>query len=206
LIHYGIIIGNNPASAASAIEEGLKLFREIGDKWGIATGLNYLGEILRQQGDYARAARAYEESLALNKEIGNTWVIVTSSANLGWVALHEGDYKRAEALFKGTLIPGRDLKAPYIVSEHLMALAGVAIQTGDADRAARLLGASDSLNETIGYVLGSFEREVFDRYVAAARGARGEEQFSSAWARGRAMTFEQAIAYALTPTDLPGKG
>jgi predicted ATPase len=209
LIHYGLIIGYGPASAPassiSAVKEGLKLFREIGNKWGIATGLNYLGEILRSQGDYERAAPVYEESLTLNREIGNTWAVVTSSVNLAWVALHQGDYKRAEALFKESLIPARDLKAPYIVSENLMALADVAIQAGDAERAARLLGASAGLSETTGYVLNPFDREVFDRYVASARGALDEERFSSAWAEGRAMTFEQAIAYALASADSPGE-
>jgi hypothetical protein len=91
----------------------------------------------------------------------------------------------------------RELKAPHIVSEHLMALAGVAVQAGDAERGARLLGATDGLNEAIRYVLGSFKREVFDRYAAAARAALDEEQFSSAWAEGRAMASEQVIAYAL---------
>ena len=203
LIHYGVIIRADPASALSAVEEGLELFRESGNRWGIATALNYLGEIWRSQGAYARAGPAYEESLALNREIGNTWAIVTSSANLGWVALHKGDYKGAAALFKGSLIEARDLKAPHIVSEHLMALADVAIQAAEADRGARLLGASDGLNEKMGYVLSPFEREVFDRFVAAARGALGEEQFSSAWAEGRVMTFEQAIAYALAAPDSP---
>jgi tetratricopeptide (TPR) repeat protein len=211
LIHYGVIIRADPdsaptsapASATSAVEEGLKLFRESGDSWGIATALNYLGEIFRSQGAYARAGPAYEESLELNREIGNTWSIVTASANLGWVALHKGDYKGADALFKGSLTEARDLKAPHIVSEHLMALADVAIQAAEAARGARLLGASDSLNEKMGYVLSPFEREVFDRYVAAARGALDEEQFSSAWAEGRIMTFEQAIAYALASPDSP---
>jgi hypothetical protein len=110
--------------------------------------------------------------------------------------LHKGDYKGADALFKGSLIEARDLKAPHIVSEHLMALADVAIQAAEADRGARLLGASDSLNEKMGYVLSPFEREVFDRYVAAARGALDEEQFSAAWAEAKSPI-------GFSPTQLP---
>ena len=208
LLHYGVIIPSDPAStpdsSISTVEEALKLFREVGNKWGVATALNYLGELLRSQGDYSRAAPVYEESLAINVEIGNTWAVVTSSVNLAWVALHQGDYKRAQALFKQALIPARDLKAPYIVSENLMALADVAIQAGDAKRAARLLGASAGLSETTGYVLNPFDRKVFDHYVAAARDALGEKEFSSAWAEGHDMTFEQAITYALASTDSAG--
>jgi len=210
LLHYGVIIPSDPAStpesSISTVEEGLKLFREVGNKWGVATALNYLGELLRSQGDYGRAASVYEESLALNREIGNTWAVVTCSVNLAWVALHQGDYKRAEALFKEALVPARDLKAPYIVSENLMALADVAIQAGDAERAARLLGASAGLSETTGYVLNPFDRKVFDRCVAAARRALGEERFSSASAEGHDMTFDQAITYALVSTDSRDEG
>jgi hypothetical protein len=39
--------------------------------------------------------------------------------------------------------------------------------------------------------------EEFERTVSDARGALGEEAFAAAWAEGRAMSLEQAIAFAL---------
>src|SRR5262249_12862169 len=41
------------------------------------------------------------------------------------------------------------------------------------------------------------EQEEYDRYRSAARKALGEEPFAIAWAEGRAMTPEQAVASAL---------
>jgi hypothetical protein len=41
------------------------------------------------------------------------------------------------------------------------------------------------------------DRPLVDRAVAAARRSLDEEAFATAWAEGRTMTLEQAIAYAL---------
>jgi hypothetical protein len=41
------------------------------------------------------------------------------------------------------------------------------------------------------------ERRDYERIVATARAQLGEEAFAMAWAAGRAMSLDQAIAYAL---------
>ena len=38
---------------------------------------------------------------------------------------------------------------------------------------------------------------LYQRTKASVRSQLGEEAFETAWAEGRAMTFEQAVAYAL---------
>jgi hypothetical protein len=50
---------------------------------------------------------------------------------------------------------------------------------------------------TIGAPLFPADGRAYDRNVAAVRVLMDEAVFSSAWAEGRAMTLEQAIAYAL---------
>jgi hypothetical protein len=41
------------------------------------------------------------------------------------------------------------------------------------------------------------ERPRFEKAIEAARTILGEETFSVLWAEGRAMSLEQAVAYAL---------
>lgn len=65
------------------------------------------------------------------------------------------------------------------------------------ERAAQLLGATEYLYETTGTRPTLADRAVRDRAVANARAALGEESFTAALAKGRAMPLEQAIAYAL---------
>jgi hypothetical protein len=71
----------------------------------------------------------------------------------------------------------------------------VSIQ-GDYGRAARLFGAGEALREAIGASV-LFYLVDYDRAVAAARDALGEEALATAWAQGREMTLDQAVAYAL---------
>jgi hypothetical protein len=58
------------------------------------------------------------------------------------------------------------------------------------------------LRDAIGAPLMPSERPQYDRQVAAARAAVGnDERFDAAWRKGHAMTLEQAIAYALGHDD-----
>jgi hypothetical protein len=83
----------------------------------------------------------------------------------------------------------------------LEGLAGVAGAQGEPVRAARLLGAADRLRVAIGAPLPPGERADYDHTVDAARTQMAPDAFAASWAAGRAMTLEQAIAYALEEDD-----
>jgi hypothetical protein len=63
--------------------------------------------------------------------------------------------------------------------------------------AARLWGAADALRESLGAPLPPHERDEAVREREGLRQALGEEAFAAAFAEGRAMNWERAIAYAL---------
>ncbi len=60
----------------------------------------------------------------------------------------------------------------------------------------RLWGAVHALRDVTGAHIPPGERLEYERAVAAACIQVGEEAFAAAWAEGRAMTLEQAVAYA----------
>jgi hypothetical protein len=60
-----------------------------------------------------------------------------------------------------------------------------------------LFGAEEALREAIGAHLSPGDRPDYDRNVAIACAAMSKEAFEAAWQEGRAMTLQQAIAYAL---------
>jgi hypothetical protein len=82
----------------------------------------------------------------------------------------------------------------------LEGMAGVAEADGQPGRAARLLGAAEALNVGLG---GTPDRpsstctKQYERQVAALRARRDEEAFAAAWAAGRALSFEAAVAEAV---------
>jgi len=173
------------------------LYRQLEDKQGISLGLSNLGEAARGQGDYARAAVLYQESLALRQEQGDKGNIAASLHNLGIVAREQGDYQQAEALFKESLILFRVVGYRWGIVAGLAEWAELANAKGQVKRAVRLFGATDSLYEVIGAHAEPAARVRYERAMAAARVQLGETAFAAPWAEGRAMTLEQAIAYAL---------
>jgi non-specific serine/threonine protein kinase len=178
-------------------EEGLALFRELGDRSGMARALNILGELARLVGDYQRARTVYEECLAVFREAGDALREAIVLGNLSYIAQHQGDHGRAEALCKEAIVRLRELELRYPMAFFLAALAGPVAAKGDAERAACLLGAAEALREAMGIGLVPSDQFEVDRYVSAVREQLDEMTFEAAWAEGRAMSLEVAIAYAL---------
>jgi hypothetical protein len=65
------------------------------------------------------------------------------------------------------------------------------------ERAARLFGAAAIWREAESGRLPANEVAGLKRDVAATRAALGVESFAAAWEKGRAMTLEHAMAYAM---------
>ncbi len=181
-------------------EESLTLRRAIGDKLGMVHTLGQLGLVFYRQGDYARAARVCEQSVTLGRESGYEVGLAYVLLFLGRALRHEGNYSRARALLGESLTLGRELGDNRAMAWCLDAWADLACaedQTTTADRAARLFGAAEVLREAIGISTDLFDRAEYERDLATARGRLDEAAFATAWAEGRAMTLEQAIAYTL---------
>jgi hypothetical protein len=125
---------------------------------------------------------------------------------LAYVALGQGDRERTEALMNESLDLWCEMGNRAGVAVSLAGFAALAAAEVPSPivrhhqerlrRTARLLGAADALSEATGFRLHPLERVEFDRNVAFARAELGDEAFSDAWAEGRAMTLEQAAAYA----------
>jgi non-specific serine/threonine protein kinase len=189
-------------SAAKALfEESLAIRRELNDRPNIALSLMYLGILLRTRGDYAAAQPLFEESLAISRELGNRIRIVDSLANLREIAYAQGDYRAAKVLDRESLVTlresGLQSALPWGIALMLQAIARLAMAEGHPAHAARLWGAAEALREPLGAPLLPREQEEHDDGVAALREALGEAAFAAAWAEGRSMSMEQALAYAL---------
>ena len=196
-------------AARSRLEESLALRREMGYRVGMAIALNLLGDVALHQGNYQQAKTLIEKSLALRKDVGSKSGIAWSLQNLGHLAQHQGEYRQAAALFGESLTVFLELGNKIGVAECLEGLAGVAaaeqqpegpFRRQRAERAAQLFGTAEALREIASTPLPTYRRADYDRDIAAARAQLDEAAFTAAWVKGRAMTLEQAIAYALEET------
>jgi predicted ATPase/DNA-binding SARP family transcriptional activator/DNA-binding CsgD family transcriptional regulator len=183
---------------AEVCTEPLKMFRRLGDVHGSVWALINLGSAALYGGDLGRAEALLEESLVTSRRAGYSEGVAWSLNQLGVAAYRRGDHERAEALLRESLRVHHNLGDRWRISSVLEGLAEVACTRGHLERTARLFGAAETLRETIAAPIPPCERADHDRNVSVARAGLGEEVFARARARGRAMTLDVALQYALS--------
>jgi predicted ATPase/Tfp pilus assembly protein PilF len=179
-------------------KQSLQLFRELGDKRHIARMLINIGINSRDKAEYDEARKLLNESLSLSRELGEKVGVAESLFYLSSVARREKNYDTACKILSESLAVSLELGDKQVIAECLDELAGCACAKGDADRATRLFAACETLRQATQLQIPPTYRASRDRDVAEARAALGEERFATEWDRGKAMGFEEAIAYALT--------
>jgi predicted ATPase/DNA-binding CsgD family transcriptional regulator len=142
----------------------------------------------------AQAAKLYEEALELFQSVDHIHGVARASHGLAYVAWKQRDLARALALSRQALV--LDWEHHWPIYYHLEDIADIAGRIGQVELAARLYGAADSLRERAGRSVEPVFREEFERDVAVARLALGDDAFAMAWAEGRALTPDQAFAEA----------
>jgi tetratricopeptide (TPR) repeat protein len=183
--------------ATELYEEGMDLFREQGDKLGLARCLNNLGLVLYSRGDLGRAAKLTEEGVALLRELGAGADTAVGLCNLGWMALLQKDLGMAAILYEESLVLAWDNGMKPIVLPILEGYACVAGARGEAQRAAQLWGAAQTLHEAKGIPRDTDWLAEADSRISDVRSGMDEQAWEEAWRKGRAMTLEEAVAYAL---------
>jgi tetratricopeptide (TPR) repeat protein len=192
--------------ATELLEQSMDLFREQGNKQHLAYCLNNLAMVVcsQGQGDLGRAAQLTEESVALQRELGTRGGVSMGLCNLGWIALLQDDLGRAAELYGESLALAWDTGMNPIVHSALEILACLAGAKGEAERAARLWGAAQALHETKGIPRDTDFLAEADARIDAVRSGMGEEAWEEAWSKGRAMTLDEAVSYALEEEEASG--
>ncbi len=105
-------------------QESLALFRELGDRRGIALALDRLGMAAWRRGDFTAAGVLMEEDLALFREVGDQDRIAWSLFTLGLLNNKQGEYTRACNLLEESLTLFRELGNKRGIAASLTQLGG----------------------------------------------------------------------------------
>jgi len=185
------------ATARRLLDEARGLFEALDDPWGVGYCLLTLGEGLAAQGEHAEARVRLEEALPLFQQTGDVWQAVETLVHLGGLLLEAGEDGRAADLAEQALRLLRETGLGMWVPEALELAGHVAARRGGAARAARLLGAAEAARQASGMA-------PFVGYVRAELPGADETAFRAAWAHGRRMRADEALAYALTQEEPEG--
>ena len=150
-------------------------------------------------GDLGLAMAQIEEGLALSRELGDRRNTAMSLFILGMVEFGRGDPGRGAPLFEEGVRISQDIGDRLGGIYYVWGFGKLSVLRGRPVRAATLWGASEALREQMGMALSHLDLAAsgYEQDLAAVRSALGEASFDAAWAEGRAMSFEQAIEYAL---------
>jgi predicted ATPase/DNA-binding CsgD family transcriptional regulator len=138
----------------------------------------------------------YAEALALFEAGGNLVGAVMVRQNLATVAHDGGELRQAANLYAQTLAVCRETGYQWGLVETLIGLADIAETQGHVTAAARFLGAADELGQALAFTPYARFRFYRTRTVDAARARLGTEAFQAAWASGRELRPNQAVAEA----------
>jgi predicted ATPase/class 3 adenylate cyclase len=129
----------NYERAKVSTEEALALYRELGDKKGVADSLGHLGWATMYQGDDERAEALFEESLAAARESKDDWSISYALNALSVMASDRGDFERAKVLWEESLALARKLRDARRRAAVLSNMGFAETVRGDFERAEALL-------------------------------------------------------------------
>jgi predicted ATPase len=178
----------------------------------VASGLLRLAAVDRLEGDYARArARLEEFGRRSDAPIAGPGIGQAASQDLlaleyGSLARAEGRYDEARAHFHGALRRLRRRGEGGLLGSAACMAGMLEIARGEAARGVTLLAAGAGGAGPIGTVHVPAVRAEAPGFLERARQALGEAGYAAAWAAGRAMPLEQAIAYALEDEPPPAPG
>ena len=184
--------------AGERFEAALALFREVGDRGWAGWAPISLGVTAQAQGDPHRATAHFEEALGLFRELGHVVGSASVLDSLGFLAREQGDHARAAALYRESLALRWAHGDRWGLPTCLEGLAAAALQSGKPEAAVRLWGTAAALTESMGTVPDALVLIAHERDVMSAREALGADVFAAAWAAGRAVPLEEAVAEALT--------
>jgi non-specific serine/threonine protein kinase len=185
----------DPAEARSLLLEAIRLAESAGDRFWAGVSKFNLGYVEMGTGNADTARGLFADALALFDEVGDLYFINKTLIALGNLEVRASRHEAALPLLHRAGEISAELGDLDNIAWGLEGLAAIAATRGDADRAARLLGAADALIER----MGASHEEFLDRSRQAlltARGLLGEATFDAAWANGRTLGIEDALALA----------
>jgi len=200
--HAAVGRGNRVRAAALA-EESVALYRALGDRSGAGLALTVPVYLALAEGHFARAEQFLDESEELLRSDGSWWHLTATLTIRATVTATRGDHGRTLILLRESLMLAPRLNDTQAVVYGLEGLAGaLAMLGGQERRAARLLGAAEALRERTGSAIAMpLWCELYERHLAALRTRLDANGLAAAWAEGRALTPDEAVAEALAESE-----
>jgi predicted ATPase/DNA-binding SARP family transcriptional activator len=181
----------------AALQQGAELLTQAGHYRDVALGYSNAAWVALKAGRTTEAASLLDVALPMAERANTPQITMLTVGNIGWANLFAGNSEAARLAFARQVQLCLDHGLGERAGEGLAGLAAVAAGDALLDRAARLLGAARGM----GYPPPD-EQPIDERlerdFFAAARASYGPAFWRRAEQSGASLSYEQAIAEALT--------
>jgi predicted ATPase/DNA-binding SARP family transcriptional activator len=193
--HRKAIAATTIADLRERVDSAASLLTDVGNVHQLAdmlTSAAYAALCLGADRDATDlAARATPIARALDSRV----VRMVNSGNVGLAALLTGETDTASRAFREELTLCREMVVRPQAFEGLRGLAAVAVMDGDDKHAATLVGAAEA--QRYDTPEDQVEARLDETFFEPARTRCGTDAWDAATREGSALSFEDAIAYAL---------
>jgi predicted ATPase/class 3 adenylate cyclase len=177
-------------------QEAFDLASRLDNKRGLAVASNALAQMHRLEGELDAAEPLYERTVVLGRELGDRDVAAVGFLNLAMVAIERGAAERARALLGEVLTIAEQTGSKPAGQSALEVSAGLAALAEDWEHAARFYGVAESQTGYTGIQRDPADDAFLRPLISKSQEALGDLRFAAAYASGRALNFEEAIAEA----------
>ncbi|MFI9839862.1 BTAD domain-containing putative transcriptional regulator [Nonomuraea sp. NPDC051941] len=183
------LMSGGVAVAEQELEWVLAEFGSMGERWGKAQGLDWLGVIASWRGEWGRAMALWQDAVALLEELGAVEELVDVLGRRADARRRADDVRTARADSERAGELARRLGRPELVAAVHLRLGEIARSEGDLTEAGRLLHAALAASGS-----GGFTSTGFRSHVLTALGRLAEATGDAAEATRR---HAEALAMAL---------
>ena len=193
---YANLLADDTATALDLVRESAGVYEQLGDLLGQAQSEGLIGWILSRQGDVETGLMEFEHSVALVRTVGDRFALADALTALAQLYRRSGRLEAARRAALEALGMFREADNSLGIALVLQILGELEIMEGGFERAVRLAGASDAIRESIGGGAPPELMQIEDPR-GKARERMSDEEVGRAWAEGRAMSLNDALAYAM---------
>jgi hypothetical protein len=185
--------------AISYMEKAIAIFSELDDPYETLEATRYLGYFWYRVGDMERHRLNAEEVVERASELGARRPYAIAKGALALVAIDDGRTADALSLIHEHLRQSGDLD-PLRLTASFFRAGYILARVGRPEAAVSLLAAEKARSEEIG------QRQPWlvadsESTVERLRAELGEAAFTEAWEKGASLSFDEAVAFALSATE-----
>jgi ATP/maltotriose-dependent transcriptional regulator MalT len=184
-------------AAAARLAEATKAADRSGNQEAIAFTALSRGRIDGFGGRLEDARQWFAKAIDGYSQVGDEGLVLVSRSDFAHALRSNGATDEAVGVYRETLHGWQHRGNRGAIANQLESVAFIGVSKGDHRRAANLLAAAEAIREAADAPMLVFERTEYDAAIATVRERLEAPEFEAAWADGRRLSTDEAVALAL---------